>query len=169
MSETGASNQTRPEPNPSRLKLERRDDGQLWAVRDDANAVAVTVRPCFPWTQTGRYVSLRDDDGKEIALVHDLGELDDEVRDLIEEALAEIGFVLEITRVESLQTEFEIRNWKVETRQGPFTFQTKLDDWPQPLEDGGLLIRDVAGNLFLIPDPATLDAQSRRLLWPFVG
>jgi len=31
------------------------------------------------------------------------------------------------------------------------------------------VLRDVAGNLFLIPDPKTLDSQSRKLLWPFVG
>ena len=66
-------------------------------------------------------------------------------------------------------TEIEIRNWQVETKQGPCTFQTKLDDWPHPLGDGTFVLRDVAGNLFLIPDPATLDARSRKLLWPFVG
>jgi len=168
MSETRTGNHTRPEPDSSRLNLERRSDGQIWAVRDDADAVAVKVRPCFPWTHTGGYVSLRDADDNELALVPDLGELDDDVRGLIEEALAEIGFVMEITHVESLESEFEIRNWKVETRQGPFTFQTKLDDWPHALDDGGLLIRDVAANLFLIPDPHALDAHSQKLLYPFV-
>ena len=151
----------------SRLKLERRPDGQIWTWRDGGDVV-VQALPYFPWTYTGRYVSLRDADGKELVMIRELGELDEDVRRLVEEALAETGFVLEITRVESVQTEYEIRNWKVQTRQGPFTFQTKLDDWPHLLPDGGVLFRDVAGNLFRVRDPHALDAASRKLIWPFV-
>jgi hypothetical protein len=168
MSENKVDNHVPTDTDASRLRLERRRDGQIWLLRDGHDDIAVRARPCFPWTHPGRYVTLRDADDKELILVHDLGELADDARRLVEEALAEVGFVLEITRVLSLQSEFEIRNWKVETRQGPFIFQTKLDDWPHELPDGGALIRDVAGNLFLIPDPHTLDAASRKLLWAFV-
>jgi hypothetical protein len=33
---------------------------------------------------------------------------------------------------------------------------------------GGLLIRDVAGDLYHVPDPSDLDRKSRELLWAFV-
>jgi hypothetical protein len=33
---------------------------------------------------------------------------------------------------------------------------------------GGLLIRDVGGDLYRLPAPETLDARSRELLWAFV-
>jgi len=135
----------------------------------DERGVALRIAPCFPWSRAGRYISVRTSGDKEIALIGNLSELAKDTRRLVEQALAEIGFVLEITRVKSIETEIEVRNWVVETRQGPFTFQTKLDEWPDPLDDGNLVLRDVAGNLFLIPDPTTLDAQSRKLLWPFVG
>ncbi len=168
MSKNEPENRAPTDTDLSRLRLERRRDGQIWLLRDGHDDVAVRARPCFPWTHPGRYVSLRDADDSELILVHDLGELAADARRLVQEALVEVGFVLEITRVLSLESEFEIRNWKVETRQGPFTFQTKLDDWPHELPGGGALIRDVAGNLFLIPDPAALDAHSRKLLWAFV-
>ena len=168
MSETKPENSTPTDTDLSSLRLERRDDGQLWLLRDGDDGTAVHARPCFPWTHPGRYVSLRDLDDKELMLIHDLGELPGEARRLVVEALAEVGFVLEITRVLSLQSEYEIRNWKVETRQGPFTVQTKLDDWPHKLPKGGLLIRDVADTLFVIPAPGALDAHSRKLLWVFV-
>jgi len=168
MSETKPEKKTPTDTDVSRLQLERRHDGQLWLLRDGHDGTAVRARPCFPWTHPGRYVSLRDSDDKELVLIHDLDESPDEARRLVVEALAEVGFVLEITRVLSLQNEFEIRNWKVETRQGPSTFQTKLDDWPHKLAEGGLLIRDVADNLFVIPEPGALDAHSRKLLWAFV-
>ena len=160
--------QNAPSDHTDGLRLERRADGQIWMPRDDKADVAVRACPCFPWTQPGRYVSLRDNEDGEMTFVTDLAELDDETRALMEEALAEAGFVLEITRVDAIDTEFEIRNWRVQTRQGPFTFQTKLDDWPRAIGDGGLLLRDVAGNLLCIPDPHALDAPSRKRLWAFV-
>ena len=47
------------------------------------------------------------------------------------------------------------------------TFQTKLDDWPRELPGGGLLIGDVAGDLYQIANRDDLDEKSRKLLWAF--
>ncbi len=62
----------------------------------------------------------------------------------------------------------EIRHWRVETRQGTRSFQTRLDAWPRLLPHGGLLIRDVAGDLYHLGEPGALDHHSRALLWAFV-
>jgi hypothetical protein len=150
------------------LRLERRRDGQLWATLGDEER-AVRVRPLFPWSEGDRHVSLRDEADREFALVGPTEELDGDTRRALDEAVVAAGFVLEITRVLALEDEIEIRVWRVETRQGPRIFQTALDDWPREMPDGGLLIRDVAGDLYLIPDPEAVDARSRELLWAFVG
>ena len=149
------------------LRLERRADGRLWAVRGDAER-AVWVRRCFPWSEPTRFVSLRDDAEAEFALVRDPAELDPASRRVLEEAMAAAGFVFEVTRVTAIEEEVEIRHWRVETRQGTRSFQTRLDAWPRVLPHGGLLIRDVAGDLYHVRDPAGLDKQSRALLWAFV-
>ena len=149
------------------LRLERRIDGQLWATlgkRDEP----VTIICCFPWTEPGRFISLRDREEDEFALVRDIGALDVDSRDALARSLAEAGFVLEIVAVTACEEEVEIRNWEVRTRQGPRTFQTNRDDWPREIPGGGLLIRDVAGDLYYVDDPATLDEKSRALLWAFV-
>jgi len=148
------------------LRLERRVDGQLWALRN-GEAHPVRVYRCFPWSEPGRFVSLRDDDEKELAMVAEMSDLDSESRGVLESALAEAGFVLEVTAIRSVEEEVEIRAWSVETRQGARTFQTKLDDWPREVPGGGLLIRDVAGDLYHVPSPADLDGESRALLWAY--
>ena len=148
-------------------QIEPLPNGQL-GVRRDGAVTAAKVRLCFPWSSPGRYVSLCDEKNNELALITDVAQLDPDTRALIEQALAEAGFLFEILHVESMETEFEIRNWKVITRQGPCTFQTELDDWPRHLPDGGLLIKDVTGNLFCVPDPKSLDARTKKLLWIFV-
>ncbi len=149
------------------LSLERRRDGQLWAVRGGI-ARAVRVRRCFPWSEPARLVSLRDDDEEEFALVTDPAALDVPSRAALEAALLEAGFVLHVTRVHQIDEEVEIRRWHVETRQGPRRFVTRLDDWPRALPGGGLLLRDVSGDLYHLADPAQLDRHSRALLWSFV-
>ena len=151
----------------SQLPLRTSRDGQLVALIG-GKWIPVRLRQCFPWSEPGRHVSLRDDEDEEVALVEDPATLAPESRRALERAVAEAGFVLEVTRVVDVEEEVEIRQWTVETRHGRRSFQTHLDDWPRALPMGGLLIRDVAGDLYRLPPPETLDARSRELLWAFV-
>ena len=149
------------------LTLERRADGRLWATHGGESR-PVWVQRCFPWSEPGRYVSLRDEDENEVALVADPAELDRESRASLESALQSAGFVFQVTGVLEIEEEVEIRRWRVVTSQGERSFQTRLDDWPLELPGGGLLIRDVAGDLYRLGDPGEMDRKSRELLWAFV-
>ena len=154
-------------PSRQGLRLERRIDGQLWA-RTGGREARVKVHRCFPWTEPGLFVSLRDAEDEEVALVRDAGELDASSRAALEDALAEAGFVLEVTRIHAVEEEVEIRYWRVETRQGPRSFQTRRDDWPREVSDSGYLIRDVSGDLYHVRDTSALDRESREWLWAYV-
>lgn len=147
--------------------LERTAAGQLIAT-SEGRRVPVRVCRCFPWSEPARFVSLRDAEENEVALVSDPSQLDVDSRAALEIALVEAGFVLEIERIEDIEEEIEIRCWRVHTRQGPRAFQTPRDEWPREVPGGGLLIRDVAGDLFHIAAPDRLDRESQRHLWAFV-
>jgi Domain of unknown function (DUF1854) len=158
-----------PASAPAVPHLERRIDGQLWlTLPGDDKARAVRIARCFPWSARTRFISLRDDRRRELLLVQDPATLDAASRQTLEHALIEADFVLEIERIREVDEEIEIRCWDVETRQGPRRFQTRRDDWPRTVPGGGVLIRDVAGDLFHIPEPTRLDARSRMLLDVFV-
>ncbi len=148
--------------------LELGADGRLRAGIM-GNTRAVVVRRCFPWSEPGRYISLRDADQAEVALVRDPADLAPASRQALGLAMTEAGFVFEVTRVIEVEEEVEIRHWQVDTRQGLRSFQTRLDDWPRALPGGGFLIRDVAGDLYRLPEPEVMDGKSRELLWAFVG
>ena len=160
---------TLPEPEKPRdtLALEQRRDGRLWALLAE-RAAPVKLRRCFPWTFPERYISLQTEDNVELAFVSDPKELDAASQAALSQALSEAGFVFLIQRVHSVEEDFELRCFKVETPQGPRAFQTALDTWPRETSDGGLLIEDVAGDVFRIEDPSTLDPRSRELLWELV-
>ena len=142
-------------------------DGRL-VVLIDGEPVPVRLRQCFPWSEPGLHLSLRNDEDREVAIVDDPADLDDDSRRALEHALAEAGFVLEVTQVLDIDEEVEIRQWTVETRQGRRSFQTHLDDWPRTLPNGGILVRDVAGDLYRLAAPSDMDKKSRELLWAFV-
>jgi hypothetical protein len=151
---------------PPQLQIDRSSDGQLIVVIDGKPVAARAVK-CFPWSEPQRFISLRDDKNNELMLVNDLAQLDPASRKALELALLESGFVLEIIRIDSIEEEYEIRNWKVVTKQGARTFQTERDAWPRAVPGGGLLVRDVAGDLFHV-QPESLDAASRKLIWALV-
>ena len=149
------------------LEIRLAGEGHLVAVVGGA-PVSVRLRQCFPWSEPCRHLSLRDGEDREVALVEDPAALPAASRDALERALAEAGFVLEVTHVRSIDEEVEIRHWTVDTAQGRRSFQTHLDEWPRALPGGGLLIRDVAGDLYRLAAPAAMDLRSRELLWVFV-
>jgi|SRR5689334_1709708 len=150
-----------------KLVLEKRRDGRLWALLAE-RAAPVKLRRCFPWTFPERYISLQNDENEELAFVADPHDLDEASRSALSQALSEAGFVFLITRVYSVEEDFELRCFKVETPQGPRAFQTALDAWPRETPDGGLLIEDVAGDVFRIQNPESLDPKSRELVWELV-
>jgi hypothetical protein len=149
------------------LTLERRPAGRLMATAF-GDTHAVQVHRCFPWSEPARFISLRNADGEEVAFVEDPAILDEPSRGALEDALADAGFIFEVTGVAEIEEEVELRRWVVRTAQGPRTFETRLDDWPRELPGGGLLNRDVTGDLYRLPGAAALDRQSRELLWAFV-
>ncbi|MFC1601906.1 DUF1854 domain-containing protein [Candidatus Sumerlaeota bacterium] len=151
------------------LRLKRLEDGRFMALREGEEPAEVQLTLCFPWSEPGRHLSVRDNEGEELAFIADMDELEPESRSVARIALGEAGFVLEVETVEEIETEFEIRNWRVRTRQGPCRFQTRIGEFPLETPAGGLLICDVSGNLFHVREPHALDKKSLSLLWSFMG
>jgi hypothetical protein len=154
--------------NPGLTQLRLGQGQRLWLER---NGKSVCVKPvrCFPWTAPDQLISLRDDDDNEHHLVQGTTELDAESARALCTAIQSAGFVLEVSGIESIEEDYEVRVWKTQTRHGKRTFQTRLDEWPWPSPDGGHLMRDLAGDLVRLPPLETLDAASRDLLWAYVG
>lgn len=146
--------------------LERDQLGELWLQRGGTRQRVVAI-PCFPWTAPEQWITLRAEDGEELALIASADELEAGSRRALRSALGEHRFVFEIVDIIDIREHFELRHWSVRTRQGPRQFQTALDYWPAQ-SGNGLSIRDVAGDLYWIPEPATLPGPAHRRLWPFL-
>ena len=148
------------------ISLYRDAWGQLMLEQEGKHS-HVFLKPCFPWSEPERYLSLRDKEGVELTVVDDLNDLDEESREAAQAELKQARFCFEVTAIDSVERDFELRVWKVRTDGGPRRFLTHLDTWPFKLPDGVLILRDLAGDLYRISDPDKLDRKSGKLLWAF--
>jgi hypothetical protein len=116
-----------------------------------------------PVTGRGTHLSLLDEKKNEVAFIEDLAQLDSASRSIAEEALHTAYLIPKITCVRHAHLKQGTRFWQVETDHGERYFavrdQAKNVSW---LSEWHVLIRDVLGNRFEIPDLQILDAKSRK-------
>lgn len=149
----------------------RRDDGRLVLKQSkdgQPEETPVQAACCFPWSRPGEFISLRDDKGREQALIERLGDLSPVVRGLIAEELANRTFVPRIEAVESITPQAELFHWRIITDAGPRSLLTPRQDYLHTLPGGKVVIKDVSNDLYLVESPAKLDPRSRRLLWAYL-
>jgi len=146
------------------VRLERTARGELTAhIRGAAEpAHNVQVARCFPWSLRGRYISIRDSEGKELLLLADLSELDEATAALIEEELREKFFVPKIRRIVSYSAEFGLVSVTAETDRGEVSFQLRDREDVRLLSPTRAVFRDVDGNLYEVEDFEALDSASRK-------
>jgi hypothetical protein len=148
------------------MKITRNEAGQLVVQMDgkDAPVVDARVARCFPWSLPGSYVSIRDKEGKELALLKTLEELEPASRRIVEEELADKVFDPKIRRIISYRNEFGVISITAQTDRGEVTFQIRSRDDVRLLSDTHAIFRDADGNAFELVDLDALDRTSRRWL-----
>ena len=139
-------------------------DGLVVRCPELGERTSVSVVPCYPITDWGRFISFTDEDGEELGLIEDIRALAPGSKDAVARALDEQHFLPIITRVLSISREFHIPIWEVETDRGTRTFACKGRHAAQRMGSGRFYVRDADGNGYLIPDVSQLDIVSRRLV-----
>ena len=133
----------------------------------DEPLVDARVARCFPWSIPDSYVSIRDKDGKEIALLKSLEELNGDSRKIVEQELRDKVFNPMIRRVIEFKTEFGVTSITAETDRGEVTFQIRTRDDVRVLSPTRALFRDVDGNTYELADLYALDPASRKHLYHY--
>ncbi|MCX7590652.1 MAG: DUF1854 domain-containing protein [Kiritimatiellae bacterium] len=152
------------------LRVFRNRAGQLVAEVDGRSGPVTDVRVarCFPRSYPEGYISIRDPEGKEIALLRSLDDLDPESRRVVEHELYDKVFVPEIKRIIEKEHEFGVTSITAETDRGQVTFQIRSRDDVYVPSLHEVLFRDADGNVYRVPDVNQLDAASRRHLREYV-
>lgn len=150
-------------------RLERKPTGELIAhlAGQDEPVQDARVARCFPWSVPDCYVSIRNKDGKEIALARTLEELDEPTRQIVLEELHDKVFNPKILSVSEFKREFDVTRITAKTDRGEVTFQIRSRDDVRVLAEGRALFRDVDGNTYELQDLSKLDPVSQKHLLDF--
>ena len=121
----------------------------------------------FPITDPDAFISIREPDsadhekGAEIGIIADINEFDGETVSLLREELDRRYFTPKILKIFSMKEKLGHYYWEVNTDAGKFSFVLRNAGANiRTLEDGRVLIFDIDGNCFEIPDTEKLDKAS---------
>ena len=150
----------------STIRLTRGPQGEYrLEIRDDRCYLNCRASRCFPFSDRKHYIALFDGLKGEIGVLYDLERLDAQSREMLGEILERRYFLPVIEHVKSIREEYGVVYWSVETNQGPRDFVCRgLRDSVVELSESRLILTDVDGNRFEIPDYTQLSRPTQAVL-----
>ncbi len=136
-------------------------------MRRDGNADwrDVSVVRLFPLSEPDRWISVVDDEDKELGMLPGLAALGADQRECVEEELQRRYLTPHILRILECRHRYDIVEWTVETDRGRARFVMRdVRDKVQRPRLGHIMLTDVEGNRYDIPNVEHLDRASRQLL-----
>ena len=132
-------------------------------LRDGTVIDDLEPRRLFPVSGSNQYITLLDQNEREVALVRDFAELDEGSEEALRECFAEFYRIPKITRILERNDTAHLWIWTVETDRGIFTFEiTNVLSAIKLFYDKRVLITDSKDNRYEIPDLYQLDPKSQK-------
>ncbi len=154
---------------PKKCKFSFNQNGFLVLSVDGESAGRVKLIRSYPYSLTDEYICVHDLEDNEIGIIRDLKELDKDSLDSANKELQNRYYCPVITSVKNIKE-----------RMGHFYFDVVIDgkdksftvrDLTRNLRstnESTLLIFDVDGNRYIIPDQEKIEQKSKRLLEPYL-
>ena len=134
------------------------------SIEDDRSYTRIKIVRAAPLSHPQSYICILDAKDEEVCMFPDLKEVDQEMRQIIEEELDRRYLTSTIERVDTVRNEFGTSYWEVSTNRGEREFVVQNAENAQWLGEHRLLLVDVDGNRFEIPDLNQLDSKSLNLV-----
>ena len=140
-----------------------------WALRmtieGDRSYLKIRIVCAAPLSQPSRYICFLDEKNEIICTVEDPRVLDTESQRIVKEELNQRYMTAIIEQVYSLRKEFGVSYWDVQTNRGGREFVVRnVSENAQWISERRLLLVDVDGNRFEIPDLDALNKKSLGLI-----
>ncbi|MBQ8816106.1 MAG: DUF1854 domain-containing protein [Lachnospiraceae bacterium] len=149
-----------------------RTEGGFVALKTMGKEYArVGIYLTFPLTNPEEYISIReaDEKAKEIGIIEKLSQLNPDEQDMIREQIKLRYFMPVITKVLDVKDEYGYAYWHVTTNFGVCRFTTQMSgNAVISLSDSRLLVTDIDGNRYEIPDFYSLSIMERKKLDLFI-
>jgi hypothetical protein len=148
--------------------LERDAYGALVFTKDGERHVGVIPVRAFPISAGDEGIALVGREGRELAWIDRLEELEPPLRSLIAQELGRREFMPTIQAILEVSAYATPSHWRIRTDRGETTLTLQGEEDIRRLGGQSLLIADAQGVNYLLRDLSTLDRRSRRILDRFL-
>ena len=152
-------------------RFSRTEGGFLSMKTGDKEYSRVGVYLTFPLTDPEEFISIReaDEKAKEIGMIEKLSQLERKQQEMIREQIRLRYFMPVITKVLDIKDEYGYAYWHAVTNFGVCRFTTQMSgEAVVALSDSRLLVTDIDGNRYEIPDFYKLSVLERKKLDLFI-
>mgnify|MGYP001037457903 CR=1 FL=1 len=157
--------------NRDNAQFSRTEGGFIALKTGEKEYQRVGVYLTFPLTSPEEFISIReaDEKAKEIGIVEKLSDFPKDQQDMLREQIKLRYFMPVITKVLDVKDEYGHAYWNVVTTFGACRFTTQMSgDAVIHLSDSRLLVTDIDGNRYEIPDFYALGVMERKKLDLFI-
>ena len=127
--------------------------------------IEVTLGRLFPLSEPGGWFAVLDKEDKELGVLEDMTSLSRDSAASLRFELRRQYMVPEIRRVVTCRTRLDLVEWDVETDRGRVTFLVKQhQEQPYSPMPNRIVITDIEGNTYDVPDISKLDPESQKAL-----
>ncbi len=134
------------------------------ALRGTPDPIRVSAVRAFPLSALDTFIALKDESGKEIGIIADVSQLDHGSARVLMDELGKCYHMPKIVRINDIDETYGVPKWDVETNKGRRRFELKSRRDSRLLADGRVVITDMDGNRYEIPDYTALDKRSIGLI-----
>lgn len=152
-------------------KFSRTEGGFVSLKTGDKEYARVGIYLTFPLTNPEEFISIReaDEKAKEIGMIEKLSQLEPEQQEMIREQIKLRYFIPIIIKVMDVKDEYGYAYWHVQTNFGVCRFTTRMSgDAVVSLSDSRLMVTDIDGNRYEIPDFYKFSIMERKKLDLFI-
>ena len=149
----------------------RTEGGFVSLKTGDKEYARVGIYLTFPLTNPEEFISIReaDEKAKEIGMIEKLSLLKPDQQEMIKEQIKLRYFIPVITKVLDIKDEYGYAYWHAQTNFGVCRFTTRMSgNAVVSLSDSRLMVTDIDGNRYDIPDFYQLSIMDRKKLDLFI-
>ena len=125
----------------------------------------IFLHRAFPFDHPESFISVQDAEKAEIGMISDLSVFPEDIRSLLRAELARKYYAPVLTSIRSLRERYGYAYIDATTSEGPLSFTLKdISRSILKVDEKRVMITDIDGNRFDIPDVTKLDRKSYRQL-----
>lgn len=154
---------------PTKVKLSRNKNGFIVLELNGENKGRVKLTRAYPYGMPYSYIGVSDIEDEEIGIIKELSELDADSEATGKDELDKRYYCPEITEINSIKKKMGSFYFEVKIGNSEKNFTVKdISRNIRTTQENEIMIFDVDGNRYIIPDFDKIKRKTRRLLEPYL-